>query len=70
MQYRRTVKLKDGRECVLRNGTEADAKAVLDVFNLTHEQTDFLGSYPEESTLTVEGEAVFLKNHGPFKENT
>ncbi len=61
MQYRRTVKLKDGRECVLRNGTEADAKAVLDVFNLTHEQTDFLGSYPEESTLTVEGEEVFLK---------
>lgn len=61
MQYRRTVKLKDGSECVLRNGTEADAKAVLDVFNLTHEQTDFLGSYPEESTLTVEGEAVFLK---------
>jgi RimJ/RimL family protein N-acetyltransferase len=61
MQYRRTVKLKDGRECVLRNGTEADAKAVLDVFNLTHEQTDFLASYPDESTLTVEGEAVFLK---------
>ena len=61
MQYQRTVKLKDGRECVLRNGTAADAQAVLDVFNLTHFETDFLGSYPEESTLTPEGEADFLQ---------
>ena len=61
MQYLRTVKLKDGRECVLRNGTEADGQAVLDLFNLTHEQSDFLASYRDESTHTVEGEAVFLK---------
>ncbi len=61
MQYQRTVKLKDGRECVLRNGTAADAQAVLDVFNLTHFETDFLGSYPDESTLTPEGEADFLQ---------
>ena len=61
MQYQRTVKLKDGRECVLRNSTAADAQAVLDVFNLTHFETDFLGSYPEESTLTPEGEADFLQ---------
>ena len=64
MQYQRTVKLKDGRECVLRNGTAADAQAVLDVFNLTHFETDFLGSYPEESTLTPEGEADFLYDDG------
>ena len=61
MQYQRTVKLKDGRECVLRNGTAADAQAVLDVFNLTHFETDFLATYPEESTLTVAGEAEFLQ---------
>lgn len=61
MQYRRTVKLKDGRECVLRNGTAADAQAVLDVFSLTHFETDFLASYPDESTLTVAGEAEFLQ---------
>lgn len=61
MQYLRTVKLKDGRECVLRNGTEADGQALLDLFNLTHEQSDFLASYRDESTHTVEGEAVFLK---------
>lgn len=61
MQYLRTVKLKDGRECVLRNGTEADAQAVLDLFNAVHGQTDFLASYPDEGTHTLEGEAAFLK---------
>ena len=67
MQYQRTVKLKDGRECVLRNGTAADAQAVLDVFNLTHEQTDFLASYPDESTHTVESEAAFLQKRTDSK---
>ena len=41
MKYNRTITLKDGRTCVLRNGTEQDAKAVLDNFILTHGQTDF-----------------------------
>ena len=57
MKYKKTVKLKDGRECTLRNGTEADAQAVLDIFKLTHEQTDLLLSYPDEITFTVEQEA-------------
>jgi RimJ/RimL family protein N-acetyltransferase len=61
MQYRKTVILKDGRECVLRNGTADDAKAVLDLFNLTHAQTDYLASYPDESMHTPEGEAEFLE---------
>ena len=61
MKYNKTVKLKDGRECILRNGTEADAQAVLDIFKLTHEQTDLLLSYPDEITFTVEQEAEFLK---------
>lgn len=61
MKYQKTVTLKDGRKCVLRNGTAADAQAVLDIFLLTHEQTDFLASYPDESTHTVESEAKFLQ---------
>ena len=61
MEYCKTIFLKDGRECCLRNGTEADAQAVLDVFRLTHEQTDLLLSYPDEITFTVEQEADFLK---------
>ena len=62
MKYRHTVSLKDGRSCVLRNATESDGKAVLDNFILTHEQTDNLLSYPDESNITAEEEAQFLKS--------
>ena len=62
MEYRKTITLKDGRTCILRNGTEKDGKAVLDNFILTHEQTDNLLSYPDESDITVEREAQFLKS--------
>lgn len=61
MEYYQTIVLKDGRNCVLRNGTERDGAAVLDIFNLTHEQTDFLASYRDESTHTVEGETEYLR---------
>ena len=61
MKYNRTITLKDGRRCVLRNGTEADGQAVYEVFNRTHGQTDFLLSYPEENSYTAEQEAVFLR---------
>ena len=62
MKYRKTITLKDGRICILRNGTVEDGKAVLDNFILTHEQTDNLLSYPDESDITAEQEAQFLKN--------
>lgn len=60
MIYRKTVTLKDGRECLLRNGTGDDARAVLDIFTLTHGQTDFLASYPDEVSFTLEQEQDFL----------
>ena len=61
MKYERTILLKDGRTCVLRNGTERDGQAHLDLFLLTHRQTDFLLSYPDEITCTAEEQAEFLK---------
>ena len=61
MQYRRTIVLKDGRECLLRNGTERDGQAVMEVFHRTHAQTDYLLSYPEENCFTAEQEAQFLQ---------
>lgn len=61
MEYRRTIALKDGRECILRNGTEQDGTAVMEVFNRTHGQTDYLLSYPEENSFTAAQEAQFLK---------
>ncbi len=61
MQYQNTITLKDGRACLLRNGVEQDAKAVLELFLLTHAQTDWLLSYPDEVTFTETSEAEFLK---------
>ena len=61
MEYKSTVTLKDGRACILRNGTASDGQALLDVFNLTHEQTDFLLTYPEEHRYTAQQEADFLQ---------
>lgn len=62
MEYYGKITLKDGRTCILRNGTEQDAEAVLRNFILTHGQTDFLTTYPEETRLTVEREKEYLKN--------
>ncbi|MBR4539855.1 MAG: GNAT family N-acetyltransferase [Clostridia bacterium] len=62
MEYRETIRLKDGRTCVLRNGTEQDGAAVYENFNLTHEQTDYLLSYSEENSMNPEQEARFLQD--------
>ena len=67
MEYRKTVPLRDGRECLLRNGTEQDGQAVFENFILTHSQTDFLLSYPEENSFTPDQEAAFLRDK---KEST
>ena len=61
MKYCRTITLKDGRTCTLRNGTEWDGQAMWEIFNLTHAQTDYLLSCPEENSFTVEEEAQFLR---------
>lgn len=62
MKYFKKIRLKDGRECILRNCEETDGQAVLSNFILAHEQTDFLLSYPDENTRTVEQESQFLKS--------
>ena len=61
MQYHRTITLKDGRPCILRNGTYEDGQAMLDIYLLTHGQTDFLLSYPDEAAMTAEMETEFLR---------
>ncbi len=61
MHYLRNIKLKDGRACVLRNGDAPDGQALLELFILTHAQTDWLLSYPDEVTFTAEQEEQFLK---------
>lgn len=61
MKYNQMIILKNGKECCLRNGTESDGQAVLDIFNLTHEETDYLLSYPDENNFDVVQESRFLK---------
>lgn len=61
MKYSKTAHLKDGKEILLRSAGEADGAAVLEVFNLTHAETDFLLTYPEENTMTAADESAFLK---------
>lgn len=61
MKYSKTVILKNGTECCLRNATESDGQAVYDIFNLTHSETDYLLSYPDENSFDVIEESRFLK---------
>ena len=61
MEYRDTIVLKDGRTCVIRQGTAADGEGVLRNFVLNHAQTDYLTTYPDEIPFTVEQEAKYLQ---------
>ena len=61
MEYNSTVTLKDGKACIIRNGMASDGQALLDIFNLTHTQTDYLLTYPEEHSYTAEDEAELLR---------
>ena len=61
MRYSKPVRLKDGRTCIIRNGTQQDAQGVWDNFVLTHGETEFLTTYPEEVAYTPEQEEAYLK---------
>lgn len=60
MRYNKIVLLKNQEACLIRNANGADAEAVYDNFNLTHSQTDFLLSYPDENQFDIEKEREFL----------
>ena len=66
MKYSKIITLKNGMECCLRNATESDGQLVLDNFTLTHTQTDYLLTYPDENTFDAAQESRILKE----KENS
>ena len=66
MRYNKIIILKNCIECCLRNATESDGQLVLDNFNLTHTQTDYLLTYPDENTFDAAQESRILKE----KENS
>ena len=67
MQYEKEIILKDGAKCLLRGAGEADAAEVLRTFDLTHTETEYLLTYPEENLFTVWQEAEFLKARSESK---
>lgn len=60
MKYYKEITLKDGRNCILRNGTEKDGEASLYIFKATHEETDWLLTCPEEIEYTAAEQAEYL----------
>lgn len=61
LQYNQRIIIKDGRLCVLRNGTAQEGQAALDAFILAHTQTDYLLTYPDEITFTANEQAEYLQ---------
>lgn len=61
MKYYEEIVLKDGRLCHIEHGTAYDAKEALELFILTHEQTDWLLSYRDEITMSESDEAKYLQ---------
>jgi len=60
MKFEKTITIKNNAECIIRNGAAADAAGVYDCFRRTHEETDYLLTYPDENHFTVDGERRFL----------
>lgn len=61
MKYSRRIILKNGKNLLLRNAEASDGEAVLENFNQTHAETDWLLTYPDENTFDVEKESRFLE---------
>lgn len=61
MNYSKKIVLKNGKEAFLRNGVLSDGSAVAENFNLTHAETDYLLTYPDENRMTSEQEGQFLE---------
>ena len=54
------VFLKNNKKCLIRNATGDDAQEALNIFLLTHDQTDFLSSYKDETSIDTAFEKQFL----------
>lgn len=57
-----TLKDRNGREVVLRNAELSDAEDLIRYLKITTAETPYLIREPEEVTLTVEQEKVFLQS--------
>ena len=60
MRRAETVLLQGGVELLVRNAVASDARALRDIMQRTHAETDYLLSYPDEQGADDEQEARFL----------
>ncbi len=65
----RAIKLKDGRECVLRNAEPEDAEDFLTYFDISHGETEFLTTYPDETEHNESIVSVRLKSQKESEHN-
>ena len=61
MHYEKTIELKDGRQCLIRNATSDDAEDILLNLKKVHEETNFLLTYSDEKGFSIEEEKSFLR---------
>jgi RimJ/RimL family protein N-acetyltransferase len=57
VRYSKQIELADGAKCLLRSEETSDSKAFHELMHMTHGQTDFLLSYPDETGDGTESEA-------------
>lgn len=61
MDFYRQMKTRDGRELVLRSGRREDGAAFMAYFLQAHGETDYLTTYPDETTRSAESEGDCLE---------
>ena len=61
MRYAKTVVLEGGVELLVRNAVASDVRALCETTQLTHAETDYLLSYPDEQSSDDEQEARSLE---------
>ena len=61
MKYDQTIITPKGLTVHIRNGVASDGSTVLENFNLTHAETDYLLSYPDENHFDAEQESRYLE---------
>ena len=61
MKYDQTIVTPIGLAVHIRNGVASDGSTVLENFNLTHAETDYLLSYPDENHFDAEQESQYLE---------
>ena len=61
MKYDQMIITPKGMVVHIRNGMASDGSVVLENFNLTHAETDYLRTYPDENHVDSEQESLYLE---------